>query len=285
MNEDKKDLVVYKNDLNTIPLKDFKSVEMDILFAILSQIRDKGTNEVVFDFNKLKKLSQYREGTNNNDFIKDLESTYRKLINLDVRLETDQKIVGFAFFTKYVIDKELKTVSIATNKEFAPFINELTGNFTKFELEEITEIQSSYSKACYRLLKQYRKTGYYKVHVDKLRSLLDVPKSYTPSNFVNRILKPIKRDLTPYFKGLKMNKIRDKYDGRKVAYIEFYFKPQDDIDKDGYSTFKDIETGEYKKRHLYQFTDEDVKKEFPEPQIQGQISTDDLIWCGRKLSN
>lgn len=269
--------MVYKNDFNTIPLKDFKSVEMDILFAILSQLRDKGTDEIVFSFNELKKLSQYREGTNNKDFIKDLESTYDKLISLNVKIGTAEKFTKFVFFTRYSVNAETNTVSIAVNKEFAPLINELTGNFTKFELEEITEITSSYSKACYRMLKQYRKTGYYKIHVDKLRSLLDVPKSYTPSNFVNRILKTIKRDLSPYFKGLKMNKIRDKYDGRKVAYIEFSFKPQTDVDKDGFKTFKNLETGEYEKRHLYQFTDDDVKREYPEPQIQGQISTDDLI--------
>lgn len=277
MSGNKKDLVIYKNEFNTIPLKDFKSVEMDILFAILSQLKDKGTDEIVFDFNKLKKLSKYREGTSQDVFIKDLESTYKKLINLNVRLENDQQIVGFAFFTKYVIDKDLKTVSIAVNSEFAPLINELTGSFTRFELEEITGITSSYSKACYRLLKQYRKTGYYKVHVDKLRNLLDVPKSYTPNNFINRVLKPVKRDLSPYFKDLKINRVRDIYDKRKVAYIEFFFKYESDVDKEGFKTFRNFNTGEYEKRHLYQFTNEDAKREFPEPQIEGQVYMEDLI--------
>lgn len=285
MIENKKDLVVYKNDFNTIPLKNFKAVEMDILFAILSQIRDKGTDEIVFNFNDLKRLSNYREGGSTREFIKYLESTYDKLISLNVKIGTAEKFTKFVFFTKYSVNIETSTVTIAVNKEFAPLINELTGNFTKFELEEITEITSSYSKACYRLLKQYRKTGYYKVHIDKLRSLLDVPSSYTSNNFTNLILKPVKKDLSPYFNKLKINRVRDKYDKRKIAYIEFSFKPQDDIDKDGFKTFKNLETGQYEKRHLYNFTDDDVKKEFPEPQIQGQISTDDLIWCGRKLAN
>lgn len=258
-----KDLVVYKNEFNTIPLRNFTAVEMNLLFTIMSQMRDKGSNEIEFNFKDLKILSNYNKETAIKSFIKDLEKTYDKLISLNVKVGDSKRWTKFVFFTKYTIDSENKSISIGVNPEFAPLINELTTNFTKFELEEVTSLNSSYSKSCYRLLKQFRKTGYYKVTVDRFRYLLDVPETYNMSNFTSRVLKPIETELKDYFTNLEVNKIKSKNDKRKIEYLEFVFKPQSDVRDNGFKTFRDKETGEYKEKHLYDFNHEDIKTEFP----------------------
>ncbi|WP_131832399.1 replication initiation protein, partial [Mycobacteroides abscessus] len=104
-------------------------------------------------------------------------------------------------------------------------LNELTGDFTKFELEELTHIKSTYSKNMYRLLKQYRHTGYYKIHIDDFRERLDVPKSYRMTNVNTSVLKPIIKELSPLFENLKINKIKAKK-GRKIEWLEFVFSPE-----------------------------------------------------------
>ena len=43
-------LVVYKNDMNTVPLRDFNSKEMGLFFSICSQMRDKGQIKIAFTF-------------------------------------------------------------------------------------------------------------------------------------------------------------------------------------------------------------------------------------------
>jgi plasmid replication initiation protein len=137
------------------------------------------------------------------------------------------------------------------------------GEFTKFELEEFTELQSSYSKTAYRLLKQYRKSGYYIVQIDEFRRLFDVPESYKMGNIDQRIFDRIEDELPKYFKGLKINKLRGKGKRKRyIEYIEFKFEPETDL-KNYSKKFRDKDGNYYDKR-LEDFTKEEIEKTFPE---------------------
>lgn len=54
-----KELTVYKNELNTAPFRKFNAVEMDLFFAICSQMRNKGVRKISYSFEELRKLSKY----------------------------------------------------------------------------------------------------------------------------------------------------------------------------------------------------------------------------------
>lgn len=256
-------LVVYKDEMNTVPLRNFNSKEMDLFFSICSKMRNEELNTVTFDFEDLRELSNYKM-TATNHFISDLESIYNKLIQLDYRIETEEKIIKFVLFTKYEIDKVNQTMSIRINEEFKHILNNIFGGFTKFELEEFTNLNSSYSKTAYRLLKQFRSTGYYIVQIDEFKRLFDVPESYQMYNITQRILDPIEKELSPHFENLKITKLRGK--GRRkrfIEHIEFKFKPETDIEK-GKKIFRDKETGEYYEKNILDFNGIEVDKTFPE---------------------
>ena len=53
-------LVVYKNYMNTVLLRDFNSKEIYLFFSICSQMRDKGSIKITFTFEQLKDLSNYK---------------------------------------------------------------------------------------------------------------------------------------------------------------------------------------------------------------------------------
>ena len=53
----------------------------------------------------------------------------------------------------------------------------------------------------YRLLKQFRTTGYYKITVEEFRRLLDIPKNYRMSEIDKKVLMHIKKELPNYFKN------------------------------------------------------------------------------------
>lgn len=222
------EIVVYKNELNTIPLRNFNAVEMDLLMALMSQMRDKDVTEVSFDFSTLKELSRYNKETALDSFVGDLKSTYSKLISLNVDFETKSKYVSFVLFTKYEVDKDNQTVKVKVNTEFKDLINKVTGNFTKFELQQFTELRSSYSKTAYRLLKQYRTTGTARFSLDEFRKLLDIPDSYKISDIDKRVLQPIQNELEPIFKGLKITKHKRS---RRVVGLEFTFATEAEIAK------------------------------------------------------
>src|SRR5699024_6091919 len=53
------EVVKYHNDLNTVPMRNWTSEEMNFFFAIIAKLRDVGTREVQFDKHVLTELANY----------------------------------------------------------------------------------------------------------------------------------------------------------------------------------------------------------------------------------
>ena len=263
-NENKNNsLVVYKNDFNNLTLKNFSSVEIDLLFSIMSQIRDKGMDSVTLSFHDLRSLSAYAKSTAIEPFVSDLKSTYNKLLDLKFELVSESKYIRFVFFTQYIIDEEEQTVTVAVNSQFKFLVNDLAGSFTKLELSELTSLSSSYSKNMYRLLKQYRATGFATYPIEDFRRLLDIPESYSMGNISQKVLKPIESELKPYFHHLKIDKVKGTgKDSRKIVRLNFSFWNDDSIKK-GFRVFRRSD-GTYYERYIADFTDEEIRKTYPD---------------------
>ncbi|WP_312574057.1 RepB family plasmid replication initiator protein, partial [Staphylococcus saprophyticus] len=73
------------------------------------------------------------------------------------------KITSFVLFYKYEIDLNENTLHISTAPELKHILNEVTGNFTKFELPEMTQLKSPYAKTMLRMLKPYKQPGSLKI--------------------------------------------------------------------------------------------------------------------------
>ena len=219
------EIVKYENRLNHIPLRKFNSREMNLFFSIASRVREKGTDEITFSFHDLKKLSGYTE--RGEQFIKDLSSTYDKLLNINAWNDDGNTLTKFVAFTKYSIIRDKQRVIISVNPEFKGLFNQLK-NWTRFNLEQFTNLDSTYSKTMFRLLKQYRTQGWAEFSKETFFDLLDIPKSYwnSPSNIDKFILKPIKEELTPLFKGLTIRKKYGKGRGKPVIGYRFTWKAE-----------------------------------------------------------
>lgn len=271
------EIVTYKNEMNKVAFRKFNALEMDLFFSICSQARDKGTQELEFSFYDLRELSNYKRSTSN--FIKDLEKTYDKLLQLNIKIGNEKTFEKFTLFTRYKVDSAKETVTIKVNDDFEYIFNNLTGNFTKFELEEFTNLKSSYSKTTYRLLKQYKTTGYYIVQIQEFKKLLEIPENYKMGNIDQRVLNPIKNELIQYFENLTITKIKAR-GKRNIDKIEFRFTPQTGINN-GSKVFRDKETGEYYEKPLVFFDKTEIEKTYPEvnplsDQLEGQLDIDDL---------
>ena len=220
--------VRYKNELNLVPMRNFDSVEMNLFFSICAKMKDKSLSKVQFTFEDLRELSAYKP-TSIKRFSDDLEAVYNKMLQLTYRTEEAGIREKFVLFTGYRIDENNQTVDISVNPELAYIINELSSEFTKFELQEFTGIRSSYAKTMYRLLKQYRSTGFYKVKIEDFREILSIPNSYQMSDIDKQVLKPIKNELSEFFDPLKIKKIKARK-GNRIAMIEFRFKEKQEFE-------------------------------------------------------
>lgn len=230
MKKDTESTVKYQNELNLVPLKKFNAKQMDLFFALCAQMKDKGLKNIRFSFEELKELSDYKM-TATKAFVSDLEKLYKDMLNLTYRTENEETIKYFVLFTGFEINKTKKFVEVSINPKLEHIINGLTTGFSKFELSAFTSLRSTYAKTLFRLLMQYRSTGYYVVRIEEFRDLMDIPDYYQMGNIDQKVLQPALRELNNYFKNLEVTKIKAKK-GNKIAKLEFTFSGlQDDLPK------------------------------------------------------
>lgn len=231
------EIVKYHHELNTIPLRKFTSVEMNLFFSIVSRMRDVGDKKVQFTFEQLKDLSNYK-ATANVRFIDDLETTYDKLMDLRFgrRSADGLQRERFVLFNQFTIDgkADVPFAEIQVHEKALPLLNNLE-EWVRYSLQQFNELESSYSKTMFRLLKQYRTKGTAYFSKEDFHELLDVPKSYRESDINKKIIKPIRQELTAIFKGLTIKKKYGKGRGKPVIGYQFTFKPEikkaDDFNK------------------------------------------------------
>lgn len=211
------DIVRYNNDMNLVQFNKFKDKELDLFFSICYKMKEKNLNEITLDFSELRKLSNY---TNKNlvRFVKDLDNTYKKLIELNFKYEDENVLERFVLFTQYRIEKDNRIVKIAVNKKFKYILNELGSTYTKFELEQFVSLRSIYSKNLFKILKQWESIKEKTFELEEFRRILNIPESYNFSKINVKILTIAMKELMPYFSNLKLEKIRV---GRKIKKLKF----------------------------------------------------------------
>ncbi|MDT2826823.1 replication initiation protein [Vagococcus lutrae] len=222
------EIVKYHHELNTIPLRKFTAVEMNLFFSIVSRMRDKGDKTVRLTFEQLKDLSNYK-ATANVRFVDDLKDTYEKILTLRFgrRSQSGLNFSMFVMFTGFDIVGETDEpyVDITIHDKAIPLLNNLD-EWVRYSLQQFNELQSSYSKTMFRLLKQFRTTGYAYFSKEDFHELLDIPNSYRQGNIDQKVLRPIREELTPIFTGLTIKKKYGKGRGKPVIGYQFSFKPE-----------------------------------------------------------
>lgn len=222
------ELVKYQPELNTIPLRKFSPTEMNLFFSIVSRMRDKGDQTVRFSFDQLKELSNYKP-TANRRFIDDIKRTYDHL--MDLRFGSQSKsglsFTRFVMFTKFQIngDADEPYVDVEVYRDAIPLLNNLE-SWVRYALTEFRDLKSTYAKTMFRLLKGYRTTGYAYFSKNDFFELLDIPTSYKEFHVNQRILAPIREELTPLFRGLTIRKKYGKGRGKPVIGYAFAWTPE-----------------------------------------------------------
>lgn len=220
--KDFKVMIKYHNDMNVVAFKKFNQRELNIFFSICAFMKDKGDSTITFSYDEIKQMANLNVPTNQ-IFEELLESTYDKLLQLKIGYVNKDIVEKFILFTGYKINKNDKLVDITINAQYQYILNELSKNFTVFELQEFNALVSSYSKNMFRLLKQYKSTGFYKVSIEEFRRLLDIPESYNMSKISVKVIDPIEKELSNYFEEFRVEKLKV---GRFIKFLQFSFKPQ-----------------------------------------------------------
>lgn len=217
-------VVKYHNDLNKISMRKRTSEEMDLFFSIISKIKDKGTKKLEFNALELKKLTGTE--TRNTYWFNMLDNFTTKAICLFFREQKGTTVKKMSIFDCFAFDFSEKKLMVEVSPKFEYIANELTKNFTVYELAEFTKIRSTYAKTMYRLIKQWRTVGEKKFEIEEFKEILEIPKNYTANNIQQRVIAPIKKELPAYFVNFKVKIIKANTQGNPITGYKFTWQPE-----------------------------------------------------------
>lgn len=237
--------VKYDNKMNLLSFKELEKIEANLFFSIVARLKEKGIESVTLNFSEITEFLDKNLTTK--ELAKMLDRGVGKIVQTAIRwrieTETERKTIYFTLFNEFEINDINKTLKASISPKFLYILNNFeNGNFTMFELAEFSSLSSKYTQTLYRLLKQFRTTGYLTIKWADFIEIMDIPTSYPMGMIDSRILKPSITELTqeadifnqnnPIFKKLMYKKIRGKGRGRPVERIEFYFMPEIDNEKE-----------------------------------------------------
>ena len=237
--------VKYDNKMNLLAFKDLEKIEANLFFSIVARLKEKETESVTLNFSEITEFLDKNLTTK--ELAKILDRGVGKIVQTAIRwrieTETERKTIYFTLFNEFEINDINKTLKASISPKFLYILNNFNdGKFTMFELAEFSSLSSKYTQTLYRLLKQFRTTGYLTIKWADFVEIMDIPKSYPMGMIDKQILNPAIAELTqeadifnqnnPIFKKLTYKKIRGTGRGRPVEKIEFYFMPETDEPKE-----------------------------------------------------
>lgn len=223
------EIVRYSNQFNAQALRRFTALDLDLLMAIAARVRDKEVDEVTFTFEELRRLAHVKKNLTDKELAARIVEVNDRLLACRFRFQDDSRTVQFTLFSGFETDWKTRKLLVAVNPRFSFLLNDLTSQFTRFELAEFTALKSSYAKETYRRLKQFRQTGVWKVSLAEFRRLLDIPDSYRISHINSRVIKPIEDELKPLMNLKVHRKFAKVAAGRgrsQLVGFEFEFDPE-----------------------------------------------------------
>lgn len=213
------EIVKYNSRFNDLALRSFNKKELDILMALFQQLKEKGTQEILLSFNKIKELIN-DPNEKSIEIGNWLKLVGEKLVKLSFTYEDNKTWAIFSLFPTYAINYEDKNIRIGVNSNFKYILNNFS-SFTAFELEEFVNFNSIYTKEFFRRMKQFQKSGFWEVSIDKFRELMNIPKNYKIYNINQKVINPILKEINSLLDAqgnLKYNlTVQEKKEGNGIG--------------------------------------------------------------------
>ncbi|WP_253253599.1 replication initiation protein, partial [Enterococcus faecium] len=106
------DIVRYNNGLNSVPLRKFTPIDMDLFWGICSKMKRKGTKEEIFTFKQIKELIDYNINARDDRFANDLIKMSKKIITLSFIYEDEKTSKRTIKFGHLLLNSKNRTIYI-----------------------------------------------------------------------------------------------------------------------------------------------------------------------------
>lgn len=218
------EIVKIHNDLTNEKLGKMNAKELDLFMCICHKMRDKGTEKVLISFDDLRKLGNYNKRSNV-ELKKELVKANSRMLEFQIVIDIGDDTVQRSLFKEFRTNAVDGYLLVEMWEETAYILNDIVSHFTRFELSEFVSLESKYAKRLYKLIKQYRTCGGFYLTKDEFYKALDVPSTYTNTNYNKKVLRPALEECKKYIPSLEC--VPKKFGrGGAVRGYTFSFSPE-----------------------------------------------------------
>lgn len=231
----------------------FTALELKVLLGLISEIRleDKDLYEYDLSVDEMQNLI----GTSAKNFYSELRNACQKLsartLTVESEIDSDNpkkmkkkkvfEIMNYLSYAKYIEGE--KNIRIAINPYFKPYLLDLKGNFTKYQLKNILTLKSQHSIRIYELIKPMEGTSHQKrtFLLKDLREILGVENNYKSIiDFEKNVLKVAEKEISEKTDiTLTYEKIKK---GKPIHAIEFHVKTKEYVRTEQQAYYDEVGT-------------------------------------------
>lgn len=219
----------YHNKLNKVDgFGNLNAIEHNLLFAIICGMYGKDT--MTFNIETLRRFASGSATLIRKEKMPILvDGIMKNIFHTFVSEKQGNKVVNIHLFRamNHLFDNEnnLTGLEVILDKDGVEIFGRQTGgNITLADYDIFVNIKSIYTKTIFRMLSQFKDTGYARFEYDRFLELIGVTKGYRQDQIKERILEPSIKVIGDYFKSLRYNLIKETIDGKKkIKWIEFIF--------------------------------------------------------------
>lgn len=173
------------------------------------------------EFSRLFDISEDRAYSELKEIAKNLYQRSLTIYNPDPRRPKLKKLeTRWISSIGYMPDEGKIVLTFA--EKILPYLSGLKGNFTKYELKHIGNMNSIYAIRLYELLMQWKSTGKREIEIEWLKKQFELDDSYNRlDNFKRRVIEPAVKDINTHSNFTVAWEQRKT--GRSVTHLIFTF--------------------------------------------------------------
>lgn len=189
------------------------------LLALTIGTMNPESDQQVFEFSVSEFVNQFPD-VNADRAYTQIKSAIERISERWVKTEDERHVTKFRWVSSQTYFKKEGRFKIALTNEIMPYLTQLKGQFTQYQLNHISGFSSVHAIRLYELFTQYKRLGERYISVEELKKWLQLEDKYDRYNNLNQwVLIPAlseineKSDLFVGYEPIKR--------GRKIIGVEF----------------------------------------------------------------
>lgn len=220
ISQERESLVVKENTLIRHTRYDLSLSEQKILIYIISKIMadDKDFKHITFRISDYIQVAGIKHrGGSAYEYIKDSIQSIR---NKSWWIKEGKKETLFSWIDTATVKENIGEVDIVLSESLRPYLLDIKGNFTKYNLVNILVLHSKYSVRLYEIFKSYLWLNKFEIDLQEFRKVLNITDRYEDYTELKRnVILPSIKEINKYTDlDIKFNPIKK---GRKIDKLVF----------------------------------------------------------------